>query len=324
MSLSNSYGLTLSPEQAAVRDHVGGDQVVVAGAGTGKTETLTQRILKLLLAGDGQSGPIPLDGVLALTFTDKAAAEMRARVYGGIVARLRAATDAREKSRLEELRAEFGDRNRIGTFDAFNRRILAQFPDHSPFTPNVDVLDAGARLRMRRDLTRAFWERCEALPDAERELLWEWLRRWKSRRGALDAVILAAQEDETALGELAHLPEPEVWRAQIEVWADQFEARAGTRYADELARAWRLVETEVEAMADLPDELRAGLLDAERVRAGGRAGVCNEKGWMAAWEKKCPFDWLEPLSRRVLPLLQRWRIVDKSGAPTLERSEAAW
>lgn len=70
---------TCTPGQRQSIQHVRGPLLVSAGAGSGKTFTLTQRIAYALLP---ESGPAveSIDEVLAITFTEKAAAEIKARV----------------------------------------------------------------------------------------------------------------------------------------------------------------------------------------------------------------------------------------------------
>ena len=68
-----NYGKELNPEQHAVVMHPGGPMLVLAGAGTGKTRTVTYRVARLIEAG------VRPENILLLTFTNKAAKEMMRR-----------------------------------------------------------------------------------------------------------------------------------------------------------------------------------------------------------------------------------------------------
>src|SRR3954469_1570106 len=103
-----------------------------ASAGTGKTRVLVDRYVNLLRAGVDPSN------VLAITFTRKAAAEMRER----IIATLTAAADRGEiaPSRWRDLRDRVGD-IAISTIDAFCLSLLREFPLEADLDPGFSMAD---------------------------------------------------------------------------------------------------------------------------------------------------------------------------------------
>ncbi len=115
----------LNPPQRAAVEHRGAPLLVVAGAGSGKTRVLTRRIAYLLAAGGAQPGEI-----LAITFTNKAAREMKERVGDLIGNRARAMWVSTFHSMcVRILRAEAGQLGMKSTFtiyDSADSQRLAQ------------------------------------------------------------------------------------------------------------------------------------------------------------------------------------------------------
>jgi DNA helicase-2/ATP-dependent DNA helicase PcrA len=115
----------LNPPQREAVEHRGAPLLVVAGAGSGKTRVLTRRIAYLLAVGGAQPGEI-----LAITFTNKAAREMKERVADLVGNRARAMWVSTFHSMcVRILRAEAGQLGMKSTFtiyDAADSQRLAQ------------------------------------------------------------------------------------------------------------------------------------------------------------------------------------------------------
>ena len=117
--------MMLTPKQREAVEREG-SLCVTAGAGTGKTKVLVDRYLRIL-----EQGAAPVQGILALTFTEKAAAEMRERVRKALM----------EKGKAKEELLEDLHWASISTFHSFCSRVLREFPLESEVDPDFQVLD---------------------------------------------------------------------------------------------------------------------------------------------------------------------------------------
>ncbi len=122
--------------------------LVEAGAGTGKTNVLIQRLLTIVRSGRGQ-----LDRLAAITFTEKAATELRERLYLEIDAALASAMSESERQNLREAQRQF-ERAHIATVHAFCADLLRERPVEACVDPDFTVLDAFAARVLRREVWR--------------------------------------------------------------------------------------------------------------------------------------------------------------------------
>ena len=107
--------MTLNDKQIEAVNHGEGPCLVLAGAGSGKTRVLTERIIRLI--SDGVS---PYN-ILAITFTNKAAREMKSRVENGI--------------------GSLADSVFIGTFHSFGLRVIRENYMSLGLKSNITILD---------------------------------------------------------------------------------------------------------------------------------------------------------------------------------------
>jgi ATP-dependent helicase/nuclease subunit A len=126
----------LTPVQKRALDARGRDVVLTAGAGSGKTRTLTARYLSLL-----EEGFAPRS-IAAVTFTEKAAREMRNRIRSKVSARVQARGPSEGPARWAEIEADI-DTARIGTIHSLCAEIIRAHPVEAAVDPGFEVLDEG-------------------------------------------------------------------------------------------------------------------------------------------------------------------------------------
>ena len=125
------------------------NMAVTAGAGTGKTEVLTRRIIKIL----GREKHY-LDRLMVLTFTDKAAVEMKERIYQAIEKELAQTGE----DHFQKLKDTFLH-NYISTFHSFCATLLREYPIEAGIDPYFRVLDETEKVFfLRRSINKALRE----------------------------------------------------------------------------------------------------------------------------------------------------------------------
>src|SRR3954453_4343812 len=124
------YLAPLNPEQRAAVETLEGPLLVLAGAGTGKTRVLTTRFAHLLLTARAYPSQ-----VLAVTFTNKAAREMRERVGA--------------------LLGHPAEGLWLGTFHALCARMLRRHAEHVGLESNFTILDTDHQLRLLKQVMEA-------------------------------------------------------------------------------------------------------------------------------------------------------------------------
>jgi len=124
-----------APARTRIEEDLDGNLCVEAGAGTGKTTVLVRRIVALIRRGRAR-----IDELAVITFTEKAAGELSARVRYELERAAEVATDPDERDRLEAALLAL-HRARIQTLHAFASDLLRERPVEARLDPEFETFD---------------------------------------------------------------------------------------------------------------------------------------------------------------------------------------
>jgi ATP-dependent DNA helicase Rep len=278
---------SLNPAQLEAVHYLAGPCLVLAGAGSGKTRVITHKIARLLQAG------LRPKQIAAITFTNKAAQEMRERAKGLVGPR--AAKDLA-----------------VSTFHSLGVRMLREDGERLGLKPQFSILDSDDVLGVMRDAGGS--------SDNALAKRWQWtISLWKNQGLDSAGAALAAKDDDERVAarvmalyeerlqayqavdfdDLIGLPlkllqkDPEARRK----WQDQFHHVLVDEYQDTNSVQYELLK----ALVEHEDERRRGLFTA--------VGDDDQSiyGWRGATIenlKKLPTDWPK---LKVIPLEQNYR-----------------
>ncbi len=213
----------LNPEQRAAVEAVDGPLLVLAGAGTGKTRVLTTRFAHILLQGKAYPSQ-----VLAVTFTNKAAREMRERVAA--------------------ILGQPAEGLWLGTFHALAARMLRRHAEQLGLTSNFTILDADDQARLLKQVMEA------ARIDTKRwpvNGMMGVIQRWKDR--GLEPTAVTPAEDSDYGGGRA----TEVYAA----YQDRLKALNACDFGDLLLHVVTLLRNHPDILADYHRRFRYILVD---------------------------------------------------------------
>src|SRR5579883_83418 len=212
----------LTPEQKEAVLHRDGPLLIVAGAGSGKTRVVTRRIAHLIQAG------VSRDSVLAITFTNKAAGEMRERVLELV-------------PRKKGLNGPF-----VSTFHSFAVKVLREHAPLVGFGKDFSILDEDDQLALVRECAIA------ARVDIE-----------KHRPPLLAHVVGRAKEklDDAAFAANASSAVEQAVARILPLYRDRARARNAFDFDDLVASVVKLLESRPDLRKELNDRLRYVSID---------------------------------------------------------------
>ncbi|MFM9366889.1 UvrD-helicase domain-containing protein [Streptomyces sp. Da 82-17] len=280
--LKELLGIPFTPEQTACIVAPPAPQVIVAGAGSGKTTVMAARVVWLV--GTGQVAP---EQVLGLTFTNKAAGELAERVRTALIKAGVTDPDTLDPDNPPGEPV-------ISTYHAFAGRLLTDHGLRIGLEPSVRLLADATRFqlaaRVLREapgpypaLTRSFPDLVSDLLALDAELAEHLVR--PSRLRAYDAELLQALDGvKLSNADLRKVPETAAARQELTELVERYRAakRSGDLldFGDQIALSATLADTRPEVGRILRDEFRVVMLDeyqdtsvAQRILLSGLFGA---------------------------------------------------
>jgi ATP-dependent helicase/nuclease subunit A len=158
--------------------------VVEAAAGTGKTSELVQRIISVVAAGK-----TTIDRITGVTFTEKAAGELKLRLRSELENARRAARSHETRDNIERALAHL-EEARLSTIHSFCADLLRERPVEAHIDPQFELMTESQSLHLYREAFRIWFERkLEDLPEGTRRML-----RRETRNSPTETLISAGWE----------------------------------------------------------------------------------------------------------------------------------
>lgn len=144
--------MELTSEQRAAVESRGENLLIAAAAGSGKTRTLTERVVSLI-----EENFCEVDEMLIMTFTNAAAQEMRSRIQARLSERLQTELDATNQTRLEKQIILLSSAQ-ISTFDSFCQSVLKRNFSRIDLDPKFRAADDNELSILKKEVIEELFE----------------------------------------------------------------------------------------------------------------------------------------------------------------------
>jgi ATP-dependent helicase/nuclease subunit A len=237
----------------------GSDILVSAGAGSGKTAVLVERILQLVL---DENNDIDIDNLLVVTFTRAAAAQMRDKIGEGMDKRLLLAEEAKD----EELEAKILRQKhllagaRICTIDSFCSYVVKNYFSNIDLSPDYRIMDKGEGELIYKDAMDEMLEEAYEEPFEGFEILVKGFSDSKSDKKIEEIVRKVFDMSETVVN-------PEKWLIELDKKEfEEYEKVAVGAILENAGRMLRLTERNIKKTQadDFVWDKEKEVLDADR------------------------------------------------------------